>query len=194
MLGPLLGVLGPLLTAVEGAAVSLAQVTGDAITGGDFDYSKRHDAFREKSQKDDEKKTKDAAAEQEKTKPKMYMTPRTVNVYTTTEECEPGCFLLASNVISNDDSNLVMWEIIPNFIALAFGAGAGDAYQLVRAAGVRGRTVPLGEREPRGRHHPCAFLDNHEAARDARRHGCPRVRQLLPEGPGAGAGDGFYKT
>lgn len=120
MLGPLLRAWEPLLSSVGGAIASFGGAAAHFLFSPTptFDFDERQ-AQRERDRARDRENEEREKREKEKTKPRAYMHPRTVNIYGSSEQVESGCFLLPTNIISNDDSNIVRWEMIPNFIALS---------------------------------------------------------------------------
>jgi pimeloyl-ACP methyl ester carboxylesterase len=68
-----------------------------------------------------------ARARAEAREPKAYVHPVTYNVYSSTEPVDNGCTLIPIDVLSNDDSNLVKSEFVPDFLPAINGifAAAG---------------------------------------------------------------------
>ncbi|MEZ4446933.1 MAG: hypothetical protein R3B72_48080 [Polyangiaceae bacterium] len=89
---------------------------------GDFDVA-FHQAQKEVANQTTERE------EQRAKKPKMYMHPRTVNIYSQAHQVESGCWLLPTDIRSNYDSNEVVSRVIPNFIAMAVGLAAGASFE-----------------------------------------------------------------
>ncbi len=90
---------------------------------------------------------KDAA---KRAKATAYVHPATINVYGTTEPVEAGCLLLPTDVLSNNDSNLVQWMLVPGTLMEAFALlmpGAGAATGLASQALGDG-TVPIASANP----------------------------------------------
>ncbi len=90
-----------------------------------FSAKKSDDKLREEaSKREASKKLKEArklreAAEKARNIPLIYMHPNTLNVYGTTEEVEAGCILLATEILSNDDSNFLRMVLLPLSLFLA---------------------------------------------------------------------------
>jgi pimeloyl-ACP methyl ester carboxylesterase len=139
---PILSAWGPVLVAAGGALVHTIFSSKHS-----WDYKDRmEDQADEKAKAEAEEKE-----EKERTRPHAYMHPRTVNIYCSSEQVESGCFLLPTKIISNDDSNLVRWEMIPNFIAqslfMFLPAGASPTGSFEAQAFGDG-TVPLKSANP----------------------------------------------
>jgi pimeloyl-ACP methyl ester carboxylesterase len=127
LLSPVLTPLGVDLAKIEGVAVdgvkSFFVAAGSAIfTSGSFNPGERFAKNEADRAADDAKKKAREdrdAAEKLKNKPLVYMPPNTFNAYCMTEEVEPGCILLATDVVSNDDSNFLRMILLPYSLALA---------------------------------------------------------------------------
>ncbi|MEP7120508.1 MAG: alpha/beta fold hydrolase [Byssovorax sp.] len=158
LLSPILTPLGVDLAKIEGmvqdGVTSFVGAVGGALfTSGSFNPGARF----EKSEADralDAKKKKARedrdAADKLKNKPLVYMPPNTFNAYCTTEEVEPGCMLLATDVVSNDDSNFLRMILLPYSLALALpqlAMGADHASGLASQAFGDG-TVPTVSANP----------------------------------------------
>lgn len=128
LLGPVLTPLGVGLGKIEGVvADGVTSFVGAAI-GATF--TKQHDfnpgerfsrAEADRATDGTKKKAREDrdAADRIKNKPLVYMPPNTFNAYCTTEEVEPGCLLLATDIVSNDDSNFLRMILLPYSLALA---------------------------------------------------------------------------
>jgi hypothetical protein len=72
-------------------------------------------------------------------KVRAYIHPKTYNIYGNSHPVDAGCFLFPLQVISNDDSNLVRWQLVPNLLATAMFAlmrgGSSSAAQAVQGDG-----------------------------------------------------------
>jgi pimeloyl-ACP methyl ester carboxylesterase len=138
-LGLLEGMIDPVLTAIGGALS-----TGwSALTKSPA--QQEADAAKQKAL--DQKR---AEAEARRPKPRMYMHPNTVSVYCTTEEVESGCVLLPTDILSNDDSNIVRWLLLPSTLLLALpmlAAGADHGAGLASQEFGDG-TVPVASANP----------------------------------------------
>jgi len=78
--------------------------------------------------------------------PKAYMHPRSYNVYCEDLATGGGCLLLPTDIESRDDSNVVEWEMIPDFLSQAlrpFDSLPGWAKDLQRTALGDGRISAL---------------------------------------------------
>ena len=131
LLAPVLTPLGVDLAKIEGMVADGVSSFLPAVGGAlftplhSFHVEDRYDAKRNERRIDDSKK-KDRelrdAAEKARNKPLIYMHPNTLNVYGTTEEVEPGCLLLATDIVSNDDANFLRMMLIPQSFVLALPA------------------------------------------------------------------------
>lgn len=110
----------PILTTVGNAVIGFFQEVWDWMKGDGFDVEERFNERQDESEKSEkEKKAKEERdkAEAERTKPRAYMHPRTVNIYCESFPVDAGCYLLPVAVLSNDDSNVVKWILIPHYVA-----------------------------------------------------------------------------
>jgi pimeloyl-ACP methyl ester carboxylesterase len=128
LLAPVLTPLGVNLAAIEGVVADGVSSFLSAVGGAIFTRSHTfgiEDRFAknraDRGIDDAKKKARELrdAAEKARNKPLIYMHPNTLNVYGTTEEVEPGCVLLATDIVSNDDSNFLRMILIPQSLALA---------------------------------------------------------------------------
>jgi len=128
LLSPVLTPLGVNISKIEGmvadGVTSFLSAIGGMIlsrentfnVGERFTKSEAERALDEKKKKAREARD---AAEKAKNKPLVYMPPNTFNVYCSTEEVEPGCVLLATDIVSNDDSNFLRMILIPLSLAVS---------------------------------------------------------------------------
>jgi hypothetical protein len=131
----------------------------------DYDYDKRIDRIRTE-RRDAEAREKRAKEERERTKARAYVHPRTINVYCPTHQSEAGCFLVPTAILSNDDSNVVRWAMIPNFIALSMFilTPGGPSMGAFEASAMGDGTVPLRSANPGADSLSRPLLENHEVA------------------------------
>jgi pimeloyl-ACP methyl ester carboxylesterase len=97
--------------------------------------------------------------------PRIYMHPRTVNIWTKTLPVEAGAVIIPTNVYSNDDSNVVKWMSIPSALALpAMSAVAGGASLVkdLEDQAVGDGTVPAPSCHPPPEQLSHPFLEEHE--------------------------------
>ena len=83
-------------------------------------------------------------------KAKTYMHPRTVNIYCGTEAQDTGALLVPMNILSNDDSNIVRWALVPMamvMLPLRMAAGASSTSGLAAQSFGDG-TVPAISANP----------------------------------------------
>ena len=128
LLGPVLTPLGVDLSRIEGMvtdgvtsflSAAVGMIVSDQNT---FNVGERFEKSGVERAKDEAKKrAREArdAAEKAKNKPLVYMPPNTYNVYCMTEEVELGCALLATDIVSNDDSNFLRMILVPLSLFLA---------------------------------------------------------------------------
>ncbi|WP_437982276.1 esterase/lipase family protein [Sorangium sp. So ce117] len=63
------------------------------------------------------RRERERAEERDASCPRLYMHPRTFNIYCQTYPVDAGGLLLPLKVVSNDDSNVVYWQLIASSIA-----------------------------------------------------------------------------
>lgn len=105
---------------------------------------------------------KAAAEERERTKPRMYMHPRTFNLYCNNLPTKGSAWLIPTDVLSNDDHNVVLWELLPDPVAhgyyLSTLGSTPDADD--RSFGIGDGTVPAASCNPDDQEQlSCPFLD-----------------------------------
>jgi pimeloyl-ACP methyl ester carboxylesterase len=93
---------------------------GIVYAAGGLTYPELEKGYAEKHRWEDMKKEKERLLKL-KNPPRAYMPPQTVNVYSTGLPIEGGGILFPISVISNDDSNVVSYELIPRLAAVIFG-------------------------------------------------------------------------
>jgi hypothetical protein len=124
--------LGPILRSIEAAGRSA------------FDWAFSSSSLRlnptqrlqVENRAEERRKARDRKAD---AKARAYVHPKTYNIYSATYPVDAGCFLFPLQVISNDDSNLVRWQLVPNLLAAAMFAalrgGSGSVAQSVQGDG-----------------------------------------------------------
>lgn len=166
ILDPILQAWMPVFMTVGNAFAAFGQEVWDWMNARDFNvaerFEQRQEDSKESAAKDKQKKAKEEA-ERERTKPRAYMHPKTVNIYCQTFPVDAGCFLLPIAAYSNDDSNVVTWIMVPNYVAeslfmLAPTARSSDFEKSAWGDG----TVPVASANPGSEAISCAFHDNHE--------------------------------
>ncbi len=199
VLDPILQAWLPVLTTVGNAFAAFGQEVWDWMSGNTFDVRERFQQRQQDSATSRERDRQTSAreeAERERTKPRAYMHPRTVNVYCKTFPVDAGCFLLPIAAYSNDDANVVKWIMIPNYVAASL-------FMLAPTMGSSGfeqsawgdSTVPLASASPGSDAISREFLDNHEIPRVA--HGGMLNEQAVVDyvkEKVQGLVMGFYKT
>ena len=65
--------------------------------------------------------------EEKQKKARAYMHPATVNIYGTTEISDSGGLLFPTDILSNFDSNIVRWILLPSAIIAPFALALGAA-------------------------------------------------------------------
>lgn len=108
---------------------------------------------------------KEAAKLANKKPPRVYMHPRTTNIWSKALAVEAGAVLVPTNVFSNDDSNVVKWMMIPFALALpammAIAKGSSFGSELAMQAEGDG-TVPTASTNPPSEKLSNPFLSQHE--------------------------------
>jgi pimeloyl-ACP methyl ester carboxylesterase len=132
----LLELIGPVLNEFQAVGLMFKNV----FDTGDFDTA--YDQGQQEVQEQTE-----AREQQRSRKPKMYMHPRTVNIYSNAHRVESGCWLLPTDVRSNYDSNEVVSKVIPNFVAMAISLVASNASS-IEASWFGDGTVPATSANP----------------------------------------------
>ena len=142
----------PLLSTAGNAIAAFFQEVWDWMTGEGLDIGERFDE-RQKESAEAAKKEKEAEekkkVEAERTKPRAYIHPRTVNLYCESFPVDAGCYLLPVAAYSNDDANVVKWIMIPHYVAafLPFLNSGPGTSSIERSAWGDG-TVPVASANP----------------------------------------------
>lgn len=111
----------------------------------------------------------DAATERaKKPTPRVYMHPRTTNIWSKAMPVEAGTVLLPTNVYSNDDSNVVKWMSIPFALALPLmmaAAGNSSFGEELKKQGEGDGTVPTASTNPPPEKMSHPFVGQHEVTK-----------------------------
>lgn len=169
VLDPILQAWMPVLMTVGNAFAALGQEIWDWMNARPVDVAER---FQERQRNTatsaaaDRAKAARDAAEAERTKPRAYMHPRTVNIYCESFPVDAGCFLLPVAAYSNDDSNVVSWIMVPNYVAasLFMLAPRAPTSAFEKEAWGDG-TVPVASANPGPEVFSCELHANHAIPR-----------------------------
>jgi hypothetical protein len=105
----------------------------------------------------------DQAKDDAKPKAKMYIPPRTINIYCATRSQDTGALLFPVNIFSNDDSNIVQWMLVaPSMVMPLLQKLPGSSPTSGPASGSYGDgTVPAISANPAPEQLSSPFLGNH---------------------------------
>jgi hypothetical protein len=156
--------LGPLLRPIQAlgqSAYDWAFGHSGSSLGQHLAALNRAEERRKRKDDDDEKKVK------------AYVHPKTYNLYSTSHQVDGGGFLFPLAVVSNDDSNLVRWQLIPTRLATMLFAALGSSSSSTAIHG--DGTVPEQSANPQAEQLSTAFKTTTAVETETTPHGAPHL-------------------